>query len=62
MGAKAEEVLGESARDLHVPLSDWTEELLEGHEEFLTKLRALKEAVSPIIERVKKREDLVQVQ
>lgn len=61
VGAKAEEVLGERARDLSVPPDSWTEELLDRHEEMLSKLEALEKAVSPIMERVRKREDLVLV-
>lgn len=61
VGAKAEEVLGEAARDLHIPPDDWTEELLEGHEEFLSQLGLMRERVSEIVDRVDKREKLVQV-
>lgn len=54
-------MLGESARDLYVPQEDWTEDLLEGHEEFLSKLGAMNIRVAQIVERVKRREELVQV-
>ncbi|CAN0527537.1 unnamed protein product, partial [Ectocarpus sp. 12 AP-2014] len=60
VGAKAEEVLGESARDLHVPQGLWTEDLLEGHEQFVKDLRAMGDRAAPIVEKVKKREELVQ--
>lgn len=61
VGAKAEEVLGESARDLHVPQGLWTEDVLEGHEQFVKDLRAMGDRAAPIVEKVKKREELVQV-
>ncbi|CAM9539709.1 unnamed protein product [Scytosiphon promiscuus] len=60
VGAKAEEVLGGSARDLHVPPDQWTEDLLEGHEQFVKDLRAMGRRAAPIVEKVKKREELVQ--
>ncbi|CAM9880771.1 unnamed protein product, partial [Hapterophycus canaliculatus] len=60
VGAKAEEVLGESARDLHVPPEQWTEDLLEGHDQFVKDLRAMGRRAAPIVEKVKKREELVQ--
>lgn len=61
VGAKAEEVLGESARDLHVPQTHWTEALLEGHEQFVKTLKEMGERAAPIVDKVKKREELVQV-
>ncbi|CAM9879077.1 unnamed protein product [Pylaiella littoralis] len=59
-GAKAEEVLGESARDLHVPQAHWTEALLEDHEQFVKKLQEMGERAAPIVDKVKRREELVQ--
>lgn len=61
VGAKAEEVLGERARELHVPQAQWTEDLLEGHEQFVKDLRGLGDQAGPILEKIKKREELVQV-
>lgn len=61
VGAKAEEVLGERARDLHVPPDHWTEDLLEVHEQFVHDLREMGDRAAPIVEKVKKREELVQV-
>eukprot|EP00904_Undaria_pinnatifida_P004055 jgi/Undpi1/13650/HiC_scaffold_9.g03304.m1 len=59
VGARAEEVLGERARDLHVPPSEWTEDLLGRHDDFVSELDAMKERVATIVEKVNKREDLV---
>lgn len=61
VGAKAEEVLGERARDLHVPPDHWTEDLLETHEQFVQLLKEMGNRAAPIVEKVKKREELVQV-
>lgn len=61
VGATAEEVLKESARDLHVSKDDWSEELLESHEEFLVLLGGMRERASKIAANVQKRERLVQV-
>ena len=61
VGAKAEEVLGERARELHVPPDHWTEDLLETHEDFVQELLKMGERAAPIVEKVKKREELVQV-
>eukprot|EP00752_Nemacystus_decipiens_P002985 g2769.t1 len=60
VGAKAEEVLGERARELHVPPDHWTESLLETHEEFVQRLHKMGDRAAPIVEKVKKREELVQ--
>eukprot|EP00903_Cladosiphon_okamuranus_P007617 g7386.t1 len=60
VGAKAEEVLGERARDLHVPPDHWTEDLLEAHEQFVQCLQEMGDRAAPIVEKVKKREELVQ--
>lgn len=59
VGARAEEVLGERARDLHVPPDDWTEDLLGRHDDFVSELDGIVERVAPIVEKVHKREDLV---
>lgn len=59
VGARAEEVLGERARDLHVPPEDWTEDLLGRHDDFVSELDAMRERVAQIVEKVHKREDLV---
>ena len=59
VGARAEEVLGERARDLHVPPDDWTEDLLGRHDDFVSELDAMRERVAQIVEKVHKREDLV---
>lgn len=61
VGARAEEVLGERARELHVPPDHWTEDLLETHEEFVQELQKMGGRAAPIVEKVKKREELVQV-
>lgn len=61
VGAKPEEVLKESARDLHVPKEDWSEELLENHEEFITMLGGMGERAAKIKANVQKREKLVEV-
>eukprot|EP00752_Nemacystus_decipiens_P010261 g9145.t1 len=60
VGAKAEEVLRAPARELHMPLENWTESLLETHEEFVQRLRKMGDRAAPIVEKVKKREELVQ--
>ena len=54
-------MLGERARELHVPPDHWTEDLLETHEEFVQELREMGDRAAPIVEKVKKREELVQV-
>lgn len=61
MGAKPEEVLGDRAKNLYTPQEKWTEALLEKHEEFLVKVGVIREKGMPVMEMVKKREDLVQV-
>lgn len=44
-----------------MPQTHWTETLLEGHEQFVKKLKEMGERAAPIVDKVKKREELVQV-